>query len=250
MKLTLIQTDILWLQPSLNMQRAEAMIADAEKSDVYILPEMFTTGFAVHPEGKAEDDEAALSWMEDMARRYDAAIGGSVAVKVGDGYRNRFYFVMPDGSSVRYDKRHLFTYGGEHLSYTRGEDRVEVEFRGVRFLLQVCYDLRFPVFSRNSGTPPYDVALYVASWPISRMRVWDTLLHARAIENQCYVAGVNRVGSDKACQYSGGTMLVDAYGRTVDACPPDVPASITCTLDMEALRTFREKFPVLADADR
>ena len=102
MKLTLIQTDILWLQPSLNMRRAEAMIADAEKSDVYILPEMFTTGFAVHPEGKAEDDEAALSWMKDMARRYDAAIGGSVAVKVGDGYRNRFYFVMPDGSSVRY----------------------------------------------------------------------------------------------------------------------------------------------------
>ena len=250
MKLTLLQTDIQWGQPSVNRLRAEAMLAEVEKSDVYLFPEMFTTGFAPRPEGLAEEDGATLSWMRDMARRYDAAIGGSVAVKAGGVYLNRFYFIMPDGSDVHYDKHHLFTYGGEHLRYERGEDRVEIEFRGVRFLLQVCYDLRFPVFSRNNGDVLYDVALYVASWPTSRMNVWETLLRARAIENQCYVAGVNRIGADKACLYSGGTMLVDAYGRTVAECPVDEESAITCFLDIEAQSAFREKFPVLADADR
>ena len=266
MTISLLQTDIAWGNPIVNQVMAEALLRRTAKSDVYVLPEMFSTGFATEPKDIAEKDDCSLAWMQKMARELDAAICGSVATekidckcdaeelaneenKTGKAYYNRFYFVKPDGEYSYYDKRHLFSYGGEDRHYTCGNDRIITEFRGVRFLLQVCYDLRFPVFSRNGGKKPYDVALYVASWPTSRIKVWDTLLHARAIENQCYVAGVNRIGSDKQCQYSGGTMLIDAYGRTVDECPADEVSSITADLDIDALRAFRKKFPVLADAD-
>ena len=137
------------------------------------------------------------------------------------------------------------------LHYTAGEKRVIVEWRGVRFLLQVCYDLRFPIFARNAadGAETYDVALYVASWPITRRAPWDLLLRARAIENQAYVCGVNRIGHDPACTYNGGTCLIDDYGHTLQACPDDTESSITCTLDLDQLRAFRQKFPVLHDRD-
>ena len=135
------------------------------------------------------------------------------------------------------------------MRYTRGNERVVVEFRGCRFLLQVCYDLRFPCFSRNNEKIPYDCALYVGSWPTSRLAVWDTLLHARAIENQCYVAGVNRIGEDQSGRYSGGTLIVDHYGNTVAACPLDEDSAITVELELQKLREFRRKFPVLKDAD-
>lgn len=258
MTISLLQTDIVWGNPAANHTRAEALLRGTPKSDVYVLPEMFSTGFATEPEGIAETDNSSLAWMQKMAHELDAAICGSVATEErraaagdvdGKKFCNRLYFVKPDGEYSYYDKRHLFSYGGEHHHYTRGTDRAIAEFRGVRFLLQVCYDLRFPVFSRNVGTRPYDVALYVASWPTSRIAVWNTLLHARAIENQCYVAGVNRIGSDNRCQYSGGTMLIDAYGRKVAECLADEEASVTANLDIEALHAFRKKFPVLEDAD-
>ena len=251
MTISLLQTDIAWASPLANQARAEALLRKAAKSDVYVLPEMFSTGFAIEPEGIAEADGCSLAWMKKMAHELDAAICGSIATELPEKvYCNRFYFVTPDGEHRYYDKRHLFSYGGEHRHYTQGNNRTIVEFRGVRFLLQVCYDLRFPIFSRNAPDEPYDIALYVASWPTSRIKVWDTLLHARAIENQCYVAGVNRIGADEQCQYSGGTMLIDAYGRTVAECPTNEAASVTATLDMDALQAFRKKFPVLADADR
>lgn len=258
MTISLLQTDIVWGNPAANQAKAEALLRGTPKSDVYVLPEMFSTGFATEPEGIAEADKSSLTWMQRMAHEFDAAICGSVATEqhcaaysdlTGKTYYNRFYFVTPDGKCSHYDKRHLFSYGGEHLHYTCGQNRTIVEFRGVRFLLQVCYDLRFPVFSRNTPNSPYDIALYVASWPTSRIKVWNTLLHARAIENQCYVAGVNRIGSDNQCQYSGGTMLIDAYGRTVAECPENKETSITANLDIEALHAFRKKFPVLNDAD-
>lgn len=249
MKITLLQIDIAWQDAEANKRKVERMIAMAEKSDVYVLPEMFTTGFVVSPAGVAENEGATLEWMRLTARQYDAAICGSVAVEERGRYYNRFYFVKPDGETVYYDKRHLFAYGGENMHYTSGDERVAVSFRGVRFLLQVCYDLRFPVFSRNDARNPYDVVLYVASWPASRLPVWNTLLHARAIENQCYVAGVNRVGDDTACHYSGGTMMVDAYGHTMAECRPDAEMAVTCGIDMAKLMSFRAKFPVLVDAD-
>lgn len=249
MILTLIQTDIVWGDPAANRKNVQEMMFSAPKSDVYVLPEMFSTGFATQPEGLAETDPCeTLVWMHRMADGLDAAVAGSVAVKLSDGtFRNRFYFVAPQSDEVYYDKHHLFSYGHENEFFTAGVDRVVVQFRGVRFLLMVCYDLRFPVFSRNHGD--YDCALYVASWPTSRIQVWNTLLRARAIENQCFVAGVNRIGEDLVCGYCGGTQLIDAYGRTVSQCIDNQSQSITIELDLEKLNAFRTKFPVLNDAD-
>ncbi len=249
MRLTLIQTDIEWAAPEVNLQKLGQRLEAAPKSDLYVLPEMFATGFCTSPDGIAEEAEQgqAYLWMRRWARRLDAAIAGSVAVRLTDGScRNRLYFIKPDGET-HYDKHHLFTYGGEQEGYRAGERRVVVEWRGVRFLLQVCYDLRFPIWTRNSPENPYDAIIYVASWPETRMVVWNTLLRARAIENQCYVLGVNRIGSDPYCHYTGGSMRVDAYGKATEAAPGE--SSLTATLDLDRLNAFRRKFPVLADRD-
>ena len=165
----------------------------------------------------------------------------------GGRYYNRLCFVHPDGRVETYDKRHLFTYSGEHRHYTHGTRRVVVNFRGVRILLQVCYDLRFPVWSRNRGD--YDVALYVASWPVGRIEAWSALLRARAIENQCYVVGVNRVGRDPVAEYSGASVVIDPYGRTVATCEDHHISAAEAVLDLERLAAFRRKFPVLEDGD-
>lgn len=248
MIVTLLQQDIEWANPSANCLKAEGALLSATKSDLYVLPEMFSTGFATEPKGIAEANEESLHWMQRMAAQLDAAVAGSIATLCADGsYRNRFYFVKPDGSYSYYDKHHLFTYGGEHHRYTAGQDRVIVEWRDMRFLLLVCYDLRFPVWSRNHEE--YDCALYVASWPTPRLAAWKSLLVARAIENQCYVCGVNRVGTDPACHYSGGTAVIDAYGKTIAACTDGEEGIITTELNMEQLTAFRTKFPVLKDTD-
>ncbi len=255
MRLTLLQQDILWAAPATNLVRAEQAIDSAPGSDLYVLPEMFATGFNGDPKQTAQDADhsTTLSWMLRMADKHNAAIAGSVAIRETNGsFYNRLYFVRPDGETIHYDKRHLFTYSGENLNYTPGNRRIIVEWRGVRFLLQVCYDLRFPVWSRNGRTTDkerlYDAIIYVASWPASRMEVWNTLLRARAIENQCYVCGVNRVGSDPSCNYSGGSMLVDPYGKTT-VCPDNEECALTAELDMQKLQAFRSKFPVLNDMD-
>ena len=248
MKITVLQRDIIWANPKENVRRAEAAIAAQPGAALYVLPEMFSTGFCTQPEGIAESaDSETLHWMQRLAAEKDAAIAGSVAVSDQGHYYNRFYFVYPDGKVQYYDKKHLFTYGGEHKRFTAGEERVVVEFRGVRILLEVCYDLRFPLWARNRGD--YDLILYVASWPTSRVEAWSTLLRARAIENQCYVAGVNRVGTDPACDYCGGTALIDPYGKTLAECERNQESEISAVIDMERLRAFREKFPVLNDAD-
>ena len=252
MNITLFQCDIVWGSPAENIRLNEERLLQAPKSGLYVLPEMWSTGFVTQPaEAQVGDGSTELQWMQRMAARLDAAIAGSVAVKEEDGtYRNRFYFVTPQGMS-HYDKHHLFTYGGEHKRYTAGEERVVVEWRGVRFLLMVCYDLRFPIFSRNVPREEggYDCALYVASWPTPRVEAWRTLLLARAIENQCYVCGVNRVGNDPACQYCGGTAAIDPYGRVIEACPDGSESTVTFALDLPALQAFRGKFPVLKDRD-
>ncbi len=264
MRITLLQTDIEWGEVDKNLANAQRLIGEAPGSDLYVLPEMFATGWDVSPVGVAEVAEKGrvFQWMRSMAKQTGAAVAGSVAVRVEERgvsegvaegvppYRNRFYFVTPEGEA-HYDKRHLFAYGDEHLGYGRGEERVTTEWRGVRFLLQTCYDLRFPMWSRNGlggdGRALYDVVLYTASWPSSRMVAWETLLRARAIENQCYAVGVNRVGRDPRCSYSGGSMVVDAYGEATPlGCDED---SLTMELDLPRLYAFRHKFPVLADRD-
>lgn len=248
MRLLLLQADIKWQSPDRNRDNAGKLIGDTPDADLIILPEMFTTGFCTSPEGAAEPaGTETLDWMRATAHKTCAAVAGSVAVEDGGRYYNRFYFVKPDGSYAAYDKRHLFSFAGEHNEYTPGRERVIVEHAGFRILLQVCYDLRFPVFSRNRGD--YDMALYVASWPMPRIGAWNTLLRARAIENQCYVAGVNRVGKDPLCEYVGGTALIDFLGNDVAAAKPGLETAVRGEADIEALEAFRLKFPALDDAD-
>lgn len=249
MKTTLLQTDIRWADPEANRQRLEQRLAELPPADLYVFPEMFSTGFCTDPEGIAEENvqEGTLAWMQRVAASRNCALAGSVAVKEDGKFYNRFYFVYPDGKWCFYDKKHLFTYGGEHKTFTAGKERVIVTYRNVRILLQVCYDLRFPVWSRNRKD--YDMAIYVASWPTPRVEAWNALLRARAIENQCYVAGVNRVGEDPYCHYCGGTVLIDPYGRTLEACRQGEEDQVTADIDLEELERFRRKFPVLDDAD-
>ena len=259
MKITALQTDIAWCDTPRNLAQATTLIRESEQADIYILPEMFTTGFIIQPQGNIESEYGTtLSWMKQMAADTNAAIAGSIAVEANDkSYRNRLYFVMPDGTFHYYDKHHLFTYADEHLHYTPGTDPVIVQWRGVNIMLQVCYDLRFPCFSRNSlrsqlataNLLPYDLCLYVANWPSSRRAAWDVLLRARAIENQCYVIGVNRIGDDPTCHYDGGTTIIDPYGSPIATAPDNHTCTITATLDLDRLQHFREKFPVLSDAD-
>ncbi len=249
MKITILQRDICWGNPALNIQRTDETIAGLPDADIYVLPEMFSTGFCTQPDGMAEPEEGnTLSWMKHIATTRNCAVAGSVAVEQNHQFYNRFYFVHPDGRTEYYDKKHLFTYGGEHKRFTAGTERVIVHFRGVRILLQVCYDLRFPVWARNRKD--YDLILYVASWPTPRIGAWNTLLRARAIENQCYVAGVNRVGTDPSCEYCGGSAIIDPYGVTIAECANETEDAVTTEIDMNALEAFRCKFPVLDDADR
>lgn len=248
MKTVILQNDILWADPAGNIRKADAAISSSPDADLYILPEMFSTGFCTSPEGIAESDGATLEWMKKKAAQCGAAIAGSVAIKEDGNFYNRFYFVKPDGDVVSYDKKHLFTYGKEHESFTAGDRRVIVEYLGVRILLEICYDLRFPVWSRNRGD--YDMIIYVASWPSSRISAWNSLLVARAVENQCYVAGVNRVGTDPSDSYSGGSVIVDPYGNVIARCQDGIESYSEAEIDLELLEAFRRKFPVLNDADK
>lgn len=229
------------------MRRLESLLDAAEEADVYVLPEMFTTGFVMLPQGVADSDGKTVEWMCRQARLHGAALAGSVAVESDGRFFNRFYFVEPDGRVHSYDKRHLFTYSGEQRNYSAGSSRVVVSYQGVRFLLAVCYDLRFPVWTRNRGD--YDVALYVANWPVSRVQAWTTLLRARAIENQCYVIGVNRVGEGDGCSYSGASAIINPYGKVIAEGTDHTECSFLATIDMDALQAFRQKFPVLTDGD-
>lgn len=252
MKVTLLQTDILWAKPADNQRNAERLISNTPNSDLYILPEMWSTGFATNPIGIAEEEEVSIksgsiAWMLKTARKLDAAICGSIAIKTIDGtYANRMYFVFPDGTYKHYDKRHLFSIGGEDTHYHAGKDRIVVEFRGVKFMLLICYDLRFPVWSRYAGD--YDAIIYVANWPKGRQAVWDTLLKARALENQCYVMGVNRSGRDICCEYNGGSAIISPYGKPLAVCDNNVEV-VTAEINIEELKQFRKKFPVLKDRD-
>lgn len=249
MKIALIQMSLTWCDTAANLRRAEELIANAPGADIYVLPEMFTTGFCMEPKYIAEPMEGpSLAWMQSMTAKKNAAIVGSVAALSPDGgYRNRMYFVEPNGKVTYYDKRHLFSYSGEDKHYESGKEKVIVEFRGVRFFLQVCYDLRFPVFGRNCDD--YDIALYVANWPDKRRMAWDILLRARAIENQAVVIGVNRVGNDPICNYDGGTVAIDFFGFVAAQCEDNKEQAVTYEVKMDDLRQYRSKFPSLNDSD-
>ena len=265
MKVYICQCNLLWCDREGNRAHIEELLSQAgesgwtqgtaesagiEAGGLIVLPEMFSTGFITMPAGEAESDGASLGWMKAIAKKYGCAVAGSVATEDGGLFYNRFYFVKPDGTFVKYDKRHLFSFAGEDRRFTAGSEKVITEYNGVRFFLQICYDLRFPCFSRNILPNPYDAVIYVASWPSPRIGAWDTLLKARAIENQCYAIGVNRVGKDPSCQYNGHSSIVDPYGNASASCAEGVEEIVSADLDLDSLQAFRDKFPMLNDADR
>ena len=251
MKVVIVQMDIDWCKPMQNVERAEKMVSAHPDADLFVLPEMWATGFVVEPEGFAEqeDDSVALSWMKSVASRQSCALSGSLAVRLSDGsYRNRHYYVTPT-DVYYYDKHHLFTHGREHEHFTAGQQQVIVEWRSMRFLLLTCYDLRFPVWSRYGWAGKYDAIICVANWPQKRMDAWRVLTHARAIENQCYMIAVNRVGEDTACSYEGGSMVIDPIGRTMVACKENAEQSLVATVSIEEINKARKRFRVLSDGD-
>ena len=250
MTTALIQNEIIWGDDTANRQHLNELIAKAgARANLYVLPEMFSTGFATSETDAIENEPCTtLEWMKSKAAELDAALCGSIALRLGDGRCvNRMYFVYPDGRCVHYDKRHLFTYGGEHRRFSGGEQRVIVEYKGIRFLLAVCYDLRFPVWLRNRGD--YDAMIIVASWPESRRYAWDTLGRARAIENQCFVLAVNRNGDDPNCSYNGGTALIGPKGETIAAAEDGKEQVLVADMDISGLKAFRASFPALDDKD-
>lgn len=244
LKIIALNLDIQWKSPEENINIIETRLKSSN-ADLYLLPEMFTTGFCMEAREIADTQEQTLSWMKSFCQKKQAALCGSVSVAEGALFFNRCYFVTPEGVHWFYDKRHLFSYSGEDKIYTPGEKRVVVSYKGVRFLLQICYDLRFPVWSRNRGD--YDVALYLANWPQPRINAWNDLLKARAIENQAYVFGVNRVGQDgNGLYYPESTCAYDAKGHSISTKTEDI---VCAEVDLQELQRFRAKFPVLNDAD-
>lgn len=253
MRVTLLQMDICWGDASANIRQAEALMNDSEDSDLYVLPEMWSTGFATQPEELAHDvnHNEALQWMRSVAANRRCAISGSLAVHIEDGsYRNRHYFV--DGRNqqeIFYDKHHLFTYGGENKYYTAGQRHTIVHYEGFRILLLTCYDLRFPCWSRYADGLEYDMIIVVANWPQSRQSAWHLLTRARAIENQSYLIGVNRVGDDDYSHYVGTSCAIDPVGKTIAQCHFDQMDALSVELSLADLRHRREKFRVLDDRD-
>ncbi|MFM6914055.1 MAG: amidohydrolase [Aquirufa sp.] len=249
LRVSLVQTDLVWEDPAANCAALEEKLSDlAGKTDVIVLPEMFATGFSMTPHGAEIGRGPVLQWMQIQANRLGALVVGSLKVKQQNDFFNRLYAVHPDGTFTSYDKRHLFRMGGEHEFYQSGDQQVIVSYKGWNIALFVCYDLRFPVWSRNVGLA-YDAAIYVANWPAPRANAWRTLLQARAIENLSYVVGVNRVGTDaNNLSYAGDSLLVDFKGGLqLDLQAED--QILTSEFSADDLAEFRAKFPAHLDAD-
>ena len=251
LRLSLIQTDLAWQAAELNRQLLEQQLLPlAGTTDVVILPEMFTSAFAMGAGAIAEQHPGpTLQWMQAIAKRLDAAVTGSIAVTVDGKRYNRLLFVKPDGTTAHYDKRHLFRMLGEDKRYAGGSSKILVEWRGWRILPLVCYDLRFPVWCRYTQTEPYDLLLCVANWPAARNQHWRTLLQARAIENLAYVAGVNRIGVDgNNLEYLGHSAVVSPKGA--ELLQAAAAAGVyNATISMQELLNWREQFPAWMDAD-
>jgi omega-amidase len=257
LRISLVQGDTRWHDAAGNRAYYGGLIAPLHgKTDLVLLPETFTSGFSNDAVGSAETmDGETVAWMRSQAAALDAVVCGSVAIRDGDAVYNRLVWARPDGTLATYDKRHLFRYAGEHERYAPGCERLVVELRGWRINPLVCYDLRFPVFARNrldpaTGEPEFDLQLYVANWPAVRGHAWSTLLRARAIENLCYVAGLNRIGRDgNGLEYDGGSAVIDFMGVPVSQCT-DAEVVVTSTLLAAPLAAHRRHFPALVDGDR
>lgn len=247
-----VQASLQWHDPAANRAELQRHIDEISiATDLIVLPEMFTTGFSMEAAQLAEPMEGpTVAWMRELAATRDAVITGSIIIQDGEGqFFNRLLWVRPDGSISYYNKRHLFSMAGEHNVYTAGTERLIEEWRGWRICPLVCYDLRFPVWSRNPMQQPYDLLLYVANWPASRRTAWITLLRARAMENLAYTMGVNCVGIDgNSLAYAGDSALLDMRGEYLVEVG-NQETGITRALRRADLEAFRERFPALHDAD-
>lgn len=253
MKVTILQLDIAWGNPEENIRKSESLMAQSPGSDLYVLPEMWSTGFATEPFGIAEDEVSSrsLAWMKSAARERQCAISGSLAIRTADGsFRNRHYFVNGRKGTVQhYDKHHLFTYGHEDQYYEAGAEHTVVEFMDFRILLLTCYDMRFPVWSRYASGLQYDAIICVANWPESRQNAWQILTRARAIENQALLIACNRVGDDQYCHYRGMSAVISPIGKTLASCPPNRESTVSFLANLESIDRQRAKFKVLEDRD-
>ncbi|HEX7902894.1 MAG TPA: amidohydrolase [Chitinophagaceae bacterium] len=257
--ITTIQTNLHWENKAANLRMLEEKITGIkEKTEIVVLPEMFSTGFSMNAKGLAETMEGeTVQWMKRVAAAKKIILTGSIIAEEQGNHYNRLIWMLPNGQYGVYDKRHRFAYAGEDAHYTAGNKRLIASVKGWKINLQVCYDLRFPVWSRQTSPlsgevgrePEYDVLIYVANWPERRSLAWQTLLQARAIENQCYVVGVNRVGNDgNEIHYSGDSMIIDPLGEVLYA-KKEAEDIFTITIDKSHLDKVREKFPFWKDAD-
>jgi omega-amidase len=258
LKITVMQASAVWEDAAASRSHLDTLLKQINTpTDVVVLPEMFTTGFSMKPESVAEhfDEQKmeTLNWMRQWAGELNAVVTGSVSVEEDGRYYNRLLWVRPDGSYSKYDKRHTFTFAGEHEHYQSGSSLLIEEWRGWKICPLICYDLRFPVWSRNrlvKNEPLYDVLIYVASWPEVRREPWKKLLLARAIENQSYVVAVNRVGTDgNNLPYTGDSSFINPRGEYLHELTPSQEEVVTIELSHDELVDFRKKFPVLNDAD-
>lgn len=261
LRVTIVQTSLFWEDAVKNIRHFNKTLSKIKKgtTDVIILPEMFSTGFSMDAVRLAEqEDGLSMQWMRETAMALNAAICGSIIIKEKSKFYNRLIWMNPDGTFESYNKRHLFRMAGENKIYTAGKDKLVVNFKGWKICPLVCYDLRFPAWSRNSlqqktkgTTYDFDVLIYIANWPAIRTFPWSQLLIARAIENQVYVAGVNRIGKDgNDITYNGSSVVLDMFGSTLSKTKPDKTSVETITLSHKALSEARIKFPVLLDADK
>lgn len=250
LRITTVQSELSWENIGANLLRFETELAPlAGKTDLIILPEMFTTGFSMQPQKSAETMTGqTMNWLSKQAEQLNAVITGSIIIEENGQYYNRLIWMRPDGTFSKYDKRHLFTLAKEHTQYAHGNTHLIVELKGWKICPLICYDLRFPVWSRN--TTGYDLLIYVANWPITRSLHWKTLLAARAIENQSYTIGVNRVGKDaNDYVYSGDSSIIDYSGNVLHQVANREDA-FTMTLSLDEQKAFRARLNFLPDGDR
>ena len=250
LRILIIQSEISWKDTAGNLQKVSSLVQKSEQSvDLILLPEMFTTGFISTPSDVPEGmQEKVLEWLRQTAKSRNCCIAGSMIVSEGNTYYNQLVCAHPSSETDTYNKRHLFRMAGEEEKYSRGLQRTISRIKGWRICWQICYDLRFPVWCRNQGD--YDVLVVVANWPANRGNVWNTLLHARAIENQCYVLGVNRIGKDgNHIFYQGDSLVIDPKGNRVNDPNKEEEKLIYAELSYSSLLDFRSKFPVMRDSD-
>lgn len=248
LNVVLVQPNLVWENAQANLEKLESLM-NGQIGDLFILPEMFTTGFSMNPSAFAETENGeSVSWMKRIAKAKNAAVVGSLIIKENTNYYNRLFIVFPDGGYKTYNKRHLFTLAGEEKHYAQGYEILIVEYKGWKIKPLVCYDLRFPVWARN--TEDYDLLIYVANWPEKRNHAWSSLLTARAIENQSYVVGVNRVGIDgNGTEHNGKSTVFDTLGKSLFAFNEGEEAAKSVVLSSESLLKTRERFRFLKDAD-